>query len=83
MRLTGEPVNLYGPGFGWYNIGTTRLPSTKSEFRVELTGISSTDVALDAVLFTPQTITPNGVFLPQFVLPKAVKKDPKKGSDGL
>ncbi len=83
MRLTGEPVNQYGSGFGWYNIGSTRLPSTKSEFRVEFTGVTSTDVALDAVLFTPQPVTPNGTFLPQFVLPKAPKKDPKKGSDGL
>lgn len=83
MRITGEPVNQYGSGFGWYNLGTTRLPSTKSEFRVEFMGVTSTDVALDALLFTPQPITPNGTFLPQFVLPKAPKKDPKKGSDGL
>ena len=83
MRIQGEPVNQYGSGFGWYNIGTTRLASTKSEFRVELSGLSSTDVALDAVLFTPQPVTPNGLFLPQFVLPKAPKKDPKKGSGGL
>ncbi len=83
LRFSGEPVNQYGSGFGWYNIGTTRLPSTKTEFRVEFTGISSTDVALDSVLFTPQPVTPNGTYLPQFVLPKAPKKDPKKGSDGL
>jgi hypothetical protein len=83
MRIQGEPVNQYGSGFGWYNIGTTRLPSTKSEFRAELTGVSSTDIALDAVLFSPQAVTPNGLFMPSFILPKAPKKDPKKGSDGL
>jgi hypothetical protein len=83
MKIQGEPVNQYGSGFGWYNVGTTRLPSTKSEFRAEFTGVSSTDIALDAVLFSPQAVTPNGLFMPQFILPKAPKKDPKKGSDGL
>jgi hypothetical protein len=81
MTIQGEPITLYGSGFGWYKLGTTRLAAIKNPFRAEMIGNASTDLALDCVLFTPLPFQPLNVQLPEYSSPDP-KPDPRKGSDG-
>lgn len=79
LAFNAPPLSPYGSGFAWYNLGTTRLPSFKTEVRVELTGTASTDVALDCVVLSPQTFQPNNVQVPEFlVVPPENQKPPEK-----
>jgi hypothetical protein len=82
MMIKGEPVSIYGSGFGWYNVGTTRLPSITNEFRVEVDGSSSTVIDLDCVLFTPSPFQPNNIRQPEFTFPVS-KGSQKTDSDGI
>ncbi len=81
LQVKGEPVGVYGSGFGWYNLGQTRLPSNRTDFRVEITGISSTEVGLDVLCLSPQPFIPNNVSYPAWTFPTA-PNPPKKGSGG-
>jgi hypothetical protein len=87
LVISGKPISIYGNEFGWYQLGTTRLPSVRTEMKVEIAGNSSTNLSLDSFLFTPQPFQPNNVRIPDFYLPEPPKEDPtpgsKKGSGGL
>jgi hypothetical protein len=75
MQIRGEPLSLYGSGYGWYKLGVTRLSSISNEFRAEIIGTTSTDLSLDCVLFTPLPFQPQNVKQPEFSFPEA--KPPK------
>ncbi|HWD41005.1 MAG TPA: hypothetical protein VG944_19310, partial [Fimbriimonas sp.] len=64
MPITGDPIGLYGAGFGWYHLGTTKALSGAQNVRIQAIG-NVQDVAIDAIVFAPSTFRPNGVFPPE------------------
>ncbi len=73
LKLTGEPIGLYGNGFGWYHLGTTRLGGSNSSLQLKVIG-ESADMAFDVILLDPNRFTPNGVRIPDAISFAPVKK---------
>jgi len=65
MGISGEPVSLYGLGYGWYRLGTTRLAGAMSKMQIEISSPKGADLALDTIVLFPGAFRPNGVFMPQ------------------
>jgi hypothetical protein len=81
LTINSEPVSLYGNGFGWYKLGVTRLAGANSLLRFLVTGDTPSDLALDAILFTPTPFHPNGVNQPDAIdFSKQLAPSKKKGS---
>jgi hypothetical protein len=64
MHLTGDPVSLYGSGFGWYKLGTTRFAGNLSKVRIQVDSPGNAEIAIDAILVTPDPFQPGGVVPP-------------------
>jgi hypothetical protein len=78
LTITGDPVGLYGNGFGWYRMGVTRTPESEVKVRVQVNSAGH-DFAMDAILLAQPNFTPDGVFPPEVNAPPATKvKRPKK-----
>lgn len=87
MKLSGEPLSLYGGGFGWYKLGSTRVAGNMSSIRLQVDSAGNSEIAIDAILLTPEAFKPNGVTPPDpatfGALPTQRTKQPKrKGSGG-
>lgn len=82
MTINTEPVSLYGGGYGWYKLGVTRLAGGRSSLKVIVTGETSSDLALDVILLTPGTFTPNGVNEPDPIDFSKVNKPVKQKRGG-
>jgi hypothetical protein len=67
LRIDGEPVSLYGAGFGWYRMGTTRFGGNMAGFRLRVAAEIGTDLAVDAIAFMPIGFRPNGVSKPDAI----------------
>ncbi len=65
FRILGDPLSLYANGFGWYRLGTTRLSGAPAKLVIEVSSPRGADLALDAILVTPGSFRPNGVFPPE------------------
>ena len=76
LQLSSTPMSPYGSGFAWYQLGTTRLPSFKTDISVEVTSSSSTDIALDCLVLSPQPFQPNNVQLPDLLVGPVAKPKP-------
>ena len=76
MSLVGPPMSPYGSGFAWYLCGTTRLPTTRTDVIIELTGTPSTDISLDCLMLSPQPFQPMNVMMPELNIGTATP--PKK-----
>ncbi|MGV3614225.1 MAG: hypothetical protein ACO1SV_02715 [Fimbriimonas sp.] len=76
MVVTGEPTGLYGDGFGWYKLGTTRLAAGNETLRVQVAGLGGADLAIDVIVMTPRAFQPSGVTMPDPIEfpPLAIKK---------
>jgi hypothetical protein len=59
--VRGEPIGLYGDGFGWYRVAKTRLAPGTVTLRVSIPGTDGADVAVDAIVLTPTDWQPTGV----------------------
>lgn len=81
LTLTGPPMSPYGSGYAWYNCGTTRLPSARTDVIVELTGSPTTDLSLDCLLLSPQPFQPINVQMPELLV-NLPKTPPKTGKGG-
>lgn len=64
MPLQGEPISVYGDGFGWYKVGKTRLAAGTETLRIQVVGLEGGEVAIDAILVTPREFQPSGVTMP-------------------
>ncbi len=64
LRITSEPIGLYGNGFGWYKLGTTRLAGGQSSMRVEIAASNNQEIALDVILLTPRPFKPDATRVP-------------------
>lgn len=64
LRINSEPVGMYGNGFGWYKLGTTRLAGGQSSMRVEIATSNNQEIALDVILLTPRPFKPDGPRVP-------------------
>ena len=87
LHLTGEPLSIYGSGFGWYKLGVTRLTGNVSNLRLTVDSAGASEIAIDAILLTPGTFTPSGITPPDpvnfSVSPHApAKKKGRRGSGG-
>ncbi len=85
LRIEGEPVSLYGSGFGWYKMGTTRFAGSMSKLRVQVDTPGTSEIVIDTILVTPETFRPNGVNPPDPASFRAINiKQPtkKKGRKG-
>ncbi len=80
LTLVGPPMSPYGSGFAWYQCGATRLPNIRTDITVELTGTTSTDVALDCLILSPLPFQPQNVLMPEMLV--ALPSDPKKPGKG-
>jgi hypothetical protein len=77
LKLTGEPTGVYGDGFGWYRLGTTRLAAGKETLRIEVQGVDGADLAIDAIVLTPQPFQPSGITMPDPIdFPATTNKTP-------
>ncbi|MDR3688455.1 MAG: hypothetical protein P4L46_03690 [Fimbriimonas sp.] len=80
MPVTGDPISLYGSGFGWYKVGTTRLAGNLTRLRVQVNTSGNAEIAIDSILVTPDPFTPNAVTLPDPLNFRSVEpKQPSKG----
>jgi len=75
LSLQGAGVNPYGSGFAWYKLGTTRLPAVRSEVKIEVNGVSSTNVGFDSIVLAAQSFVPRSILIPEFLIPEPVKPD--------
>jgi len=88
MRLSGEPLSIYGGGYGWYKLGTTRLAGNMATIRVQVDSAGNSELGVDAILLTPGEFQPNGVTPPNpanfqaLPLPKPKQNSKRKGSGG-
>jgi hypothetical protein len=84
FTISGDPIGLYGSGFGWYHLGTTKLLGQDARIRVVVNG-AGPDLALDAIVLAPANFQPDGVTLPEpaanLVLTKPAKPGRKKGAE--
>jgi hypothetical protein len=87
LRVSGEPLSIYANGFGWYKLGSTRLGGNVSKLRLKVDSAGASEIAIDAIILTPTTFTPNGITPPDpvnfSVAPQtAPKKKGRRGSGG-
>ena len=87
FRIGGEPLSLYGGGFGWYRLGPTRLAGNLAKLRFMVSSAGNSEVAIDTILVTPNPFTPSGITPPDpirfpTVIDKPQKKSKRKGSGG-
>jgi hypothetical protein len=85
LQLSPTAMSPYGSGFAWYQLGTTRLPSFKTDITVEVAGNSSTDIALDCLVLSPTPFQPNNVQIPELLVgppPGPTGKTGKNGKGG-
>lgn len=78
FSVSGDPISLYGNGFGWFKLGVTRLAGTNSKLRISVRGDSASDMAFDTVLLTPNDFAPNGIFVPDPIPFKSLQFRPEK-----
>ncbi|MBI5708119.1 MAG: hypothetical protein HZC36_14150 [Armatimonadetes bacterium] len=64
LRIEEGPLSLYGPGFGWYRVGSTRLARGESKLIVHIDGGDGVEFAIDAIVLAPGHFTPNGIKAP-------------------
>ncbi len=64
LQVTGDPISLYGGGFGWYKLGSTRLGGTMTKLRIQVNSPSGADISIDTILLSPTPFTPAGVTRP-------------------
>jgi hypothetical protein len=67
FTIQGEPISPYGQGFGWYNLGTTKLGGAQTKLRL-LVNSTSADLAFDAIALVPGHFQPKGVTLPDAIV---------------
>ncbi len=86
MKLSGEPQSIYGGGFGWYRLGTTRIAGNLTNIRLQVDTAGNDEVAVDVILLTPVPFKPNGVTPPEaanFKIPvPPAGKSKRRGSGG-
>ena len=80
LALPEQPTGFYGQGFAWYKLGTTRLAGNTARLRLSVAGAIGKDIAIDAIVLTPELFTPRGLTLPPV---SPLKASPGKGSGGL
>jgi hypothetical protein len=80
MTLAGPPMSPYGSGFAWYQCGSTRLPTARTELTIELTGSTSTDISLDCLALSPVPFQPQNTLIP--MLSVSLPKDPGPPAKG-
>jgi len=80
MKPAGEPLSIYGGGFGWYRVGTTRIAGNLTTVRLQVDTAGSSEIAVDAILLTPGEFKPNGVTPPDPVSFRSLPSLEKKGS---
>ncbi|MFZ4507530.1 MAG: hypothetical protein ACOYON_07515 [Fimbriimonas sp.] len=68
MTIASDLMSPYGAGFGWYKLGVTRLGGGTSKLRVEIEPSAGLDLAIDAILITPDPFRPNGPVRPDPIL---------------
>lgn len=79
FSLGDKPIAPYGLGFAWYKLGTTKLGLDPVTVTVIVDGQNGFDIAVDAILLTPDKFEPHDVGKPDpipFDAPKGAK--PKK-----
>lgn len=67
LRLSGEPVSLYGAGFGWYRLGVTRFGGPTIGLKLRVAADVGTDLSIDVIACMPPGFRPSGVARPDAV----------------
>ncbi len=67
FTIQGEPVSLYGQGFGWYRLGVTKLGGRQTKLRLSVIG-GSADLAFDTFVIYPGSFQPKGVAIPDAIV---------------
>ena len=73
LKIEGEPVSGYGPGFAWYSLGKTRLPKGQIKVVLKVTAPDGADLAIDTLLFFPGSFRPNGIIPPDAITYAPIK----------
>ena len=63
LRFPAEPLSPYGLGFAWYRLGVSRLAGNSVKFRIIADAPGGADLALDAIVFAPAKLRPNGIYM--------------------
>ncbi|MHB8637961.1 MAG: hypothetical protein ACYC96_15995 [Fimbriimonadaceae bacterium] len=64
FSLSTAPVCPYGLGFAWYHLGTTKLGVDPVSVTVTVDGTTGFEMAIDAILITPDKFAPYGARIP-------------------
>jgi hypothetical protein len=64
LRIQGDPVSGYGPGYAWFPLGKTRMAREQTTVTLRVAASEGADLAVDAILFYPGAFKPEGVRLP-------------------
>jgi hypothetical protein len=67
LTIHEAPVGVYGSGFGWYHLGTTRNAVGTTQFKLTVAS-GKPDLSADAVLFCPPGFQPNGLLCPEIAV---------------
>lgn len=79
LKILEGPISLYGPGFGWYRLGVTRLLRGQTKIKLMVDPANGLEMAVDAILLCPGSFTPNGPLAPD---PAAYPEVPEKFKAG-
>jgi len=74
LSLPDAPTSLYGQGFGWYRLGTTRFGANIGKVRLEVAEAIGDSFAFDAIVIA-KTFRPRALRVPEPFERPAVKKD--------
>lgn len=81
MRPVERPVSPYGIGFAWRKLGSVDLGRNDLPLEVRFDGEAIGAVALDAIMITPGSFSPDGPRIPLDWLIQM--PDPRRGGTGL
>jgi hypothetical protein len=67
LSIQGSPIGLYGQGYGWYHLGTTKNALGIARFKLLVSG-GTPDLSADAIMFAPTGFKPDGLIRPEIVI---------------
>jgi hypothetical protein len=68
LKIEGEPVSLYGAGYGWYKLGQTRIGGASAKLQLRVNAPQGADMAFDTIVLYPGSFRPNGVTPPDAIV---------------
>lgn len=76
VQIVQDPVSFYGPGFGWYKLGSLILTAGQNELIVYCGSDEGAEMDIDVVMASPVSFNPSGPRMPTDWLIEFLKAQP-------